>query len=239
MRRFALVALALTMGALPLAAQFEGTIVMKTENDNGKTQTMTWYVRPGQVAMTLPMGEVNANATGEFRMVIDAAAHTSTMLIPMTPEMAKGMGAMMPNAKGLKMVTQTDSMGLSKEGNDVTITRLGTSETIAGVACDDYSIADKNKDDVTKACITDKMGDFMFPTTSMGRRSAPPAWSRAFGNRPAFPLKVTDAKGRVQLEAVSITRGPVPASAFVIPDGYVDMSALMQGMRGARGGGGH
>jgi hypothetical protein len=231
MRRFALLSLALSMGALPLAAQFEGTIVMKTDNDNGKSQTMTWYVRPGQVAMSLPMSEVNDKSTGEFRMVIDAGAHTSTILMPMTPDMAKGMGAMMPNAKGLKMVTKTDSMSISKEGNDVTITRLGTSETVAGVACDDYSIVGKDKD-VTKACISDKMGDFMFPTTTMGRRSAPPAWSRAFGNRPAFPLKVTDDKGRVELEAVSITRGPVPASEFVIPDDYVDMSAMMRGMRG-------
>jgi len=236
MRNFALLSLALSMGALPLAAQFEGTIVMKTDNNtNGKTQTMTWYVRPGQVAMSVPMGEVKDNATGEFRMVIDAGAHTSTMLMPMTPEMAKGMGAMMPNAKGLKIVTKTDSMSISKEGNDVTITRLGTSETIAGVACDDYSIVGKDKD-VTTACISDKMGDFMFPSTTMGRRSAPPAWSRAFGNRPAFPLKVTDDKGRVELEAVSITRGPVPASEFVIPDGYVDMSAIMGGRGRGPGG---
>lgn len=230
MRRFALLSLVLSAGALPLAAQFEGTIVMKMDA-NGKPETMTWYVRHDQLAMSMAMSQADPHATGEFRMVIDQAHHTSTMLIPMTPEMAKGMGAMAGNAKGMKMVTTTDSMQFS-EDKDAQITKLGTSETIAGVSCDDYLIVGKDKKDATKACITDKMGGFVFPTTGMGRGNSAPSWSRAFGGRAAFPLKVVDNDGKVQMEAVSVTRGPVPASEFVIPDDYVDMSAMMRGMRG-------
>jgi hypothetical protein len=62
----------------------------------------------------------------------------------------------------------------------------------------------------------------------MGRRggSSVPSWSKAFGDRPAFPLKVWSEDGKMDLEVTSVDRAPVAASVFEIPEGYVDMSAM-------------
>ena len=104
------------------------------------------------------------------------------------------------------------------------------------MSCDDYQITDENGKSV-KACITSSLGRFMLPDMSggMGRRGGgggQPAWAKAFGDRPAFPLKVVSDDGSTSMEVTSVDRAPVAASLFEIPDGYVDMSAMMRGRSG-------
>ena len=132
-------------------------------------------------------------------------------------------------AKGIKMVEpladQSDLGGVSLDAKP-NIRKLGTSETIAGVSCDDYEIKEE-KAALMRACITTALGEFAFPISGRGmmggRGSATPGWARAFGGKPGFPLKVWSSDGSVALQVTEIDRTPAADSAFAIPEGYVTM----------------
>ncbi len=222
--------------AAPLAAQFEGTINMTVSNANANTGDMHMKIMfkgDKQVtAVTMP-ATAGPMAGMEMRAIMDTKTLTVTNLIPLPPGMAAMTGN--PDAKGMKMV-----MDLSKatEGaptdKAVQIKKLGTTKKIAGVDCEDYEFSGDNGKPM-KACITSSLGRFVFPQMGgmgRGRGSGPPAWAKAFGDRPAFPLKVWSDDGSVAMEVTSVERGSVPASVFEIPDGYVDMSGVMRGRSG-------
>jgi len=146
------------------------------------------------------------------------------------PQMAQA--PMFANAKGLKTVIDlakaSANPNLSQES--VEVKKLGTTEKIAGYDCDDYEIT-SSKGDPMRACIAQSLGHFLFP--SMGGAGSP-SWTKAFGTKPGFPLKVWSESGGVAMEVTSIERGSVSADMFAIPEGYMDMGAMM----GRRGGGG-
>lgn len=225
--------------AAPLAAQqFEGTVHMKMTGNGPAAEGMMMRVAikgDQQVTiMTLP-ATAGPMAGQEVRAIMDPKAQTVTTLMPMPP----GMGAMagMPDAKGMKMIIDLSKMRGDAANSKADIKKLGTTQKIAGLSCDDYQITDENGKSV-KACITSSLGRFMLPDMSggMGGRrgggGGQPAWAKAFGDRPAFPLKVTSDDGNTNMEVTSVDRAPVPASLFEIPDGYVDMSAMMRGRSG-------
>ena len=137
----------------------------------------------------------------------------------------------MPDAKGMKMIVDLSKVRGDAANSKADIKKLGTTQKIAGLSCDDYQITDENGKSV-KACITSSLGRFVLADMSggMGRRGGgggQPAWAKAFGDRPAFPLKVWSDDGNTNLEVTSVDRGPVAASLFEIPDGYVDMGSTM------------
>jgi len=231
MRRMLVSLLLPLAAAAPLAAQqFEGTVNMKmagtTSNPEGMTLRIAIKGDQQATLMSLP-ATAGPMAGMEVRSILDAKAQMMTTLIPMPP----GMGAMagMPDAKGMKMVTDLSKMTGPASSSKADIKKLGSSQKIAGLSCDDYEITDENGKSV-KACITASLGRFRMPDMSggMGRRggSSAPAWTKAFGDRPAFPLKVWSDDGKMDLEVTSVDRAPVPGSVFEIPDGYVDMSAM-------------
>jgi hypothetical protein len=173
-------------------------------------------------------------AGSEIRMIMDPAAKTMTMLMPVPA----GMGGMLPaDAKGIKMVTPLDgsATGQGETGPAPTITKLGTSQTIAGMKCDDFEVVyEKTK---TMMCLATGMAKFTFPDMSggMGGRgrggNSSPAWAKALGSNPGFPLKVWEGSGKVAMEVTAIERGTVPAAAFETPAGYMDMGGMMGGRR--------
>jgi hypothetical protein len=209
----------------PLSAQgFEGTIAMRmTMTGNAEPITTTMYIKGAVMgmAMTLP-SSAGPLAGQQARMVLNRNTMKMTTLLPAPPGVP-----LPPGSKGMKMVT-TIPNDADDETTDMTVKKLGTSQTIAGLKCDDYQTT--SGDDVMNMCMTEQLGRFTLPTAGMGRSA--PAWAHAFGDRPVFPLKVwstTDGKG-VAMEVTSVTRGAVPAE--MIDDsaaGYVDMSAMMGG----------
>ena len=214
--------------ALPLAAQFEGTISMKVSAGGGDMM-MTMSLKGDQqsTVMTLP-ASAGPMAGMEARTIFDPKTNTTTALLPVPP----GLGQIpaLANAKGIKTV-----IDLSKNTGDAAqqaqVKKLGTSQRIAGFACDDYEIIPA-KGNPMQACITEALGRFVFPQAGggMGGRGngAPPAWTSAFGGKPAFPLKVSQSDGTVVMEVLSVNKAPVSASVFEIPDGYVDVSSLFR-----------
>lgn len=218
---------------LPLQAQFEGTLNMTLHTNGGGEQTMKVEIKGDRqvTIMTLPQ-DAGPMAGMEMRAIYDQQARTVTTLLPV-PAMLAQMPAL-ANAKGIKNVVDLSNLEADTLHDDATIKKLGTSETVAGIPCDDYEITTPNEAPM-RACIASTLGRFLYPkpTGGMGRNTSLPAWVRAFGNRPVFPVKVwsTDGKG-VAMEVTSAQRGPIPESEFQAPDGYVDMSALMRGRGG-------
>jgi hypothetical protein len=237
MRRALAIALISLTSAAPLAAQFEGTVHVKMTGSGRAAEegiTMKMAIKGDMQATTVTMPASSGPMAGmEMRSIIDGKANTMTTLMPMPP----GMPAMpgMGDAKGFKTVTDLSKLGSSEGQSDskVEIKKLGTSEKIAGLDCDDYEITGNGS--VSRACITQSLGRFIFPESGgMGRRgnSSPPAWAKAFGNRAAFPLKVWTTDGKIGMEVTAVEKGPVPASLFEIPAGYVDMAGMMRGRGG-------
>jgi hypothetical protein len=239
MRRVALVILAQVISAAPLSAQFEGTVTARAMNLNaaGEAMTMKMFIKGAKQATVITMPASAGPMAGlEMRMIIDAQSNTSTTLMPIPPMMQQMPAA--ANAKGIKNVIDLANVGREERGSkdDAQVKKLGTRERIAGVDCDDYEITSSNGKSM-RACVTESLGRFFLPQTSnpMGRRgggSSSPAWARAFGGRPWFPLKVWD-NDKIDLEVTAVERGSVPASLFEIPDGYVDFATLFRG-RGGR-----
>ena len=220
----------------PLAAQFEGTVTMKMSAAGAGAagdMTMKVAIKNGMSAtvMSMPSGPM---AGMEMRSINDGK--TVTSLIPMPPGMAAQMPGM-ANAKGMKMVVDLTKMpsGTSGTPEKVDVKKLGTTETIIGISCDDYEITSASGT-TTRACMATGLGRFIMPQSGggMGRRGggqSAPSWATAFGNQPVFPLKVWTTDGKVAMEVTAIDKSPVPASMFEIPDGYIDMAAMMGGMR--------
>jgi hypothetical protein len=233
-RSFFLFLLAIPAIAGRAAAQgFEGTITMNVttvfgwRSTDGSIKTAT----KGDRTVTTLLLESRGGplAGGVARNIIDRKANTVTTLTPMPPGISLPYLAGGADAKGLITVTPLSAMaGAGGTGSDTKpdIRKLGTSETIAGMSCDDYEITEQNSASV-RACITTALGAFAFPISGSGirggRGSAPPGWARAFGEKAGFPLKVWSSDGKVALEVTGIDRSPVADSEFAIPEGYVAM----------------
>lgn len=230
-----LLLLALPSLAGRAAAQgFEGTITM-TIASSARGQANDITVRTSSKGdrslSTMTMASNAGPMAGmEIRSIADRAANTMTILTPfpagmqLPPAMTGGV-----NARGFKVVVPLSGLGAAAGGaSDArpVVRKLGTTETIAGMSCDDYEVTGAGATPF-RACITTALGTFTFPMSGqgMGRGgpSASPEWARAFGDKPGFPLKVWSADGKVALQVTAIERNPVPESAFEIPEGFVTM----------------
>lgn len=225
--RSGILAPTLLLLAAPLAAQdFRGTITMRTVEPNSDMQVeMRIHQGAGnQMAMTIrPTSGPAANA--EMRMVVNQANRTVTAFIAAPG--APGGG------KGFKMVQQMpDEATAEREAQNVQVRKLGSSQTIAGYKCDDYEIT-ANRETI-RMCATESLGRFMMFQGGgpMGGGNTSPAWARAFGNQPMFPLQVTDQNGQAIAEVVSIERGTPDAAYFdENTPGYMTMPNMGGGRR--------
>jgi hypothetical protein len=234
-RSFFLLLLAFPVIAGRVAAQgFEGTITMNVttvfggRSTDGSIKTATKGDRTVTTLLLASRG--GPLAGGVARNIIDRKANTLTTLVPMPPLISAPhslTGGV--DARGLVMVTPLSALadiGGTGSNTHPDIRKLGTSETIAGMSCDDYEITDQ-KSTPMRACITTALGPFAFPISASGltggRGSAPPGWVRAFGEKAGFPLKVWSEDGKVALKVTAIDKRPVADSAFAIPEGYVAM----------------
>jgi len=230
MRQLAPAVMLQVLLALPAAAQFEGTISMKV-SASGSDMMMTMSIKGDQQSnvMTLPPS-AGPMAGMEARTIIDPTTNTATTMLPLPPGMAQI--PILANAKGIKTVLDLSKNTGDAWGSHAQIKKLGTSQRIAGLACDDYEIIPA-KGKPLQACVAESLGRFVFPQTGggMGGRAnggPAPAWATAFGGKPGFPLRVTESDGNVVLEVLSVTRAPVSPGLFEIPDGYVDMATLFR-----------
>jgi hypothetical protein len=221
--------------ALPLGAQgFEGTMSMRISAPDGTLMDVKYLIKGDKMGMTMTApASTGPMAGAEIRMIIDQGAKTATMLMPAPA----GMTNMLPpDTKGIKMVTPIAAEAASAGGAAaVTYKKLGTSQTIAGLKCDDYEATTDGQ--TIRSCLASNVGMFSYPNLGGGmggrggRGAAAPAWSKGIGQAPGFPLKVWSTDNKVAMEVTAIDRAAVPASAFEVPAGYMDLGGAMGGRR--------
>lgn len=226
MRRLATLLAAPILLTAPVAAQdFTGKIVMKISGGEMKeSMDMTLYLAESKQAIVmLAPADAGPMAGQEIRMVIDPAAGKLTTLMPMPP----GMGGM-PGAKGMKMVTDFSQATQKAEqaAGESSARELGTSQTIAGMKCDDWEVT--TKEETVNMCLTTELGPYRIPEMGqMGRPPEMPAWTKAFGNKPVFPLRVWGGKDNVEMIVTGVERGSVPARILdANPEGYMAMPGM-------------
>jgi hypothetical protein len=203
--------------ALPLTAQFEGTVVMNISPGAKHPSEMTFYIKNNQLASSVLVA--NGPMNGQtLRMLYDLPNGKVSMLIPMA----------MGGAKGMKM--DVDLRAQANAQHTTEVKQLHTSQTIAGRHCDDLQVVVDGKPN-TKICVSNELGSFAMANMSpAGRGASAPDWVAAFGGRPMFPLQVTGADGKVTMEVTAVHAETVHPEMFTVPDGYMDMSGMMNGM---------
>ena len=222
--RFLALLLALPAIAGRAGAQgFEGTITMTFASTSGGHSygvSARIATKGDRTVTTSVLGSsAGAPAGAEVRTIIDRKANTVTVLV------ATPTGGV--STRGLVTVTSlsdTSSIGGGSADTHPDIRKLGTSQTIAGVSCDDYEIKEERTTPIS-ACITTALGAFVFPPSGRGMMGGPgsasPGWAKAFGGKPGFPLKVWSTDGHIALQVIAIDKTPVADSVFAIPEGYV------------------
>jgi hypothetical protein len=204
--------------AAPLAAQqFEGTVNVRMMAPNGQPSDMKFHFRDGKQAI-LVKGLVGPMAGAESRIVVNSADNRMTMFID-------APGA--PGGGKFKMSSPIDASAGNGSAPDVTVRKLSSSQTVAGMRCDDYEITSGGR--TTMVCSTEALGRFTMPGAG-GPRNAEPEWARAFGNRAFFPLKVWSGNTTV-FEVLAIDRARPDSALF---DENTPGYMAMPGMPGPR-----
>ncbi len=221
--------------ALPLGAQaFEGTMAMRVGAPDGTQMDVKYMIKGEKMGMTMiAPASTGPLAGAEIRMVIDQTAKTMTMLMPVPAAMA---AMLPPDTKGIKLVNPIGGAeaGAGEGGAAVVFKKLGTSQTIAGLKCEDYESTSDGQ--TARSCFATNVGMFSYPSLGggmggRGRAAAAPGWAKGLATAPGFPLKVWSTDGTVAMEVTAIDRSAVPASAFDIPAGYMDLAGMMGGRR--------
>lgn len=110
------------------------------------------------------------------------------------------------------------------------MTKTGEMKTIAGKSCEVWEST--SEEEIYEVCIARGLGNFMMPENPMGNSNTP-AWAEELKNGGFMPLEVVEVKNgqkTTQMKATRIEEGSLDASLFEIPQGYNDMSSMMQQM---------
>jgi hypothetical protein len=103
--------------------------------------------------------------------------------------------------------------------------KTGSSETIAGLSCDDWKVKDPSGKR-TEVCIAQGLAYFDLDAIRHGGGGA---WSRSMRDKKMFPLRSVeyDASGKEtsRTEAVSIEKTKLDDAIFDVPAGYQHMKA--------------
>ena len=164
----------------------------------------------------------------------------------MLMEPGKSEVTMLMSSEKMYMVMDASAMarrgGMAPDSAPPKVTKVGTSETVAGRSCDNYLVGEKQDHEV---CVAKGLGFF----GGMGR--GPMGRGRgAGGGMPElasselmaefkdgfFPLKISRIEGdkkALVLEVTKIEVKPLPSSMFEVPEGYTKMDMPM-GMPGGR-----
>lgn len=110
--------------------------------------------------------------------------------------------------------------------------KTGQTKTLAGHSCEVW-VVENSSGDQLQMCMAEGLGTFMSPGNPMARQQAP-AWARKIVKEGYMPLEVIqqeNGKKTIQMKVTKIESRPLDAALFTIPEGYRDMSAMMQQMQ--------
>jgi hypothetical protein len=208
--------------ALPAQGSFEGTVTYQMIFSNKAPMSLVYMFKGSK--MRVDMGP-------QAVVVYDG---TSGNFVTMMPQQKMYMEM---NAKDVMAAAKGDS---TRSPADFKIAKTGTSETVAGTACDDYVVSDtKHPERETDMCVAHGMGSWMSGNGISGLfggrgGSALPsgydALMKKFGGD-FFPLKVDskkDGQDEMQMAATQIERKSLDAALFATPPDYkkLDMGGM-------------
>jgi len=211
-------ALALLVAGPAGAQQFEGVVTMTVQG--GRTGEVTQMYKNGKVRMEMKGPESQGGI-----MLMEAGKSEVTMLMPSE----KMYMVMDPSMMGGRNPAASDTATFK-------VTKVGTSETIAGKSCDNYLVGGAQDHEV---CAAKGLGFFAgMGRGGMGRGRGPGGGMPDFSASKLmaefkdgfFPLKVSRIEGEkkaVVMEVTKIEEKPVPSSLFEIPEGYTKMDMPM------------
>ncbi len=203
----------LVLAASPGQAQgFEGAVTIRMQAERG--MEMQQLIKGDKVRTEM------GSRGQEGVMIMDGGAQTMTMLMP---------SEKMYMVMDLRAAAAGQPMPPSDETPK--ITKVGTSETIAGRTCDNYLVGDKQDMEV---CAAKGLGFYMSGggpgagRSPMGRvpNLRDEAIMREYKDG-FFPLRISRVAGgkrEVMMEVTRIEPKPVDAALFQVPAGYQKMS---------------
>jgi hypothetical protein len=213
------------------AETFEGKVTMKITDANGKTVPITFNVKEG-----LSRIDTEAGPGMTASVIMDSNKKEMTVLMPQ-----QRMYMVQP----LTLAAAAATAGVPDPTPDVSFEKAAGTEKILGYDC--VKFIAKTKDATTEIWTTDQLGTFMGmggggPMGGMtGRRGGAPGagsqpWAQALAGKNSFPLRVVshNASGKEtgRMEATAVEKQSLPASMFVAPEGWQNLSDMMKGMGG-------
>lgn len=149
------------------------------------------------------------------------------LLLPEESRMVIIMDAM----KGYISMDMDQSADDQNDFSEAEATKTGETKTIAGRECAVWEIT--SEEDNIEACMASGMGTFMLPESPMQQNNTPD-WAKELMEQGAMPLEVIEienGKRSIQMRATRIEEESLSADLFEIPEGYNDMSGMMQQMQ--------
>jgi len=186
---------------------FEGSVSMRATlpSPNGaQTQVMEYLVRDGKARVNVAGGAMSLLVLpSESRAYLLMAAQSSYREMPLTSPPAAGMSGSTPRPSAPV----------------VTTTRLGRSETIAGLRCDAMRMVIRvaERADSLELCVSTELGEYVNPLTLMRGGSDPVQDALPPGG---FPLRVARGDGTVMLEVTKVERRRLDPALFSVPLDY-------------------
>ena len=227
----ALASLGLISPSLSAQAPFEGVVTLQMTMKGVSTQPVV-YVKGH-------LSRANMNLGGqESYMITDGQKQTMTMVMP---------GQRMYMVMALEDVA--DKVVSPRTARTVAeLEPTGKTETIAGIRCEHYVSVDDAKE--TDVCLAKGIGSFLGigggpprgrgPSAGQNMPSVVQRLAAKFKND-AFVLKMeTKEAGTTTLsfEVTKLEKKSVDAAMLTVPEGFQDMSGMMQGLPGQRPPGG-
>ena len=163
------------------------------------------------------------------RMEVGQRGMEAAMLI--IPEESKTV-VIMDDAKGyIEMKMDPTTQNNNEDSSEMSVSRTGETKTIAGKECEVWrSVSEQG---TYEACMAQGMGTFIMPTGPTQKTQAP-KWAQEFIDQGALPLEVIEINNgnrTVQMVATRIEEKSLSDDLFVIPEGYRDMSGMMNQMQ--------
>lgn len=179
------------------------------------------------------MGEMPYMVKGnKARMEFGQGQQKAAMLF--LPEESR-MVIIMDSMKGYMSMDTEDAKEIDeksmKDMSETEAEKTGETKTIAGKECEVWRI--ESPEDTIEACMAKGMGNFMMPQSPMAQNNTP-QWAKELMDQGAMPLEViqfNNGNEVVQMRATSIKEESLSDDLFEIPEGYSDMSGMMQQMQ--------
>jgi hypothetical protein len=223
--------IALLVSTVPVLAQFEGVLEMKT------TMTTSEGEGPGGGTMKIAVGKPGARI--ELKMMAGPVNVNSVMLVKNdAPNVVYRIDDARKTYSEVDVAKAQAMAGQNQDSTTYTVEKLGE-EKIMGYTTQHVRLKEKNSSKAngttSEMWIAKGFGDFEMLSKVRGRAGADKGMAKALkdAGTEGMPLKMihsTAGGGSITTEVVKIDKQSLPSSTFEIPSGYTKAEGGMMGM---------